>query len=239
MQIKKISIFLIFLFLILLSPSLSTAALDAPSIIFPTFIASPLWAGQIEFKWRGTGAAFYKYHINLPSGEAKEAVIGSTFKIIYDLELGNHSWAVSSCEDSEGENCSSWSGLENFTIISAPPELLKGLVPCGRKYDNPDTDIFESKPCQLADIFLLFKIVLDFLLWRAGLIILVLLIIAIGLISYFSLGSPTLFIQLRGIRDSAIRGYFMMFFAWLIINFLLAILGYRVSIFGRWWEIQF
>ncbi len=238
MQTRKLE-FLIFLFLILLSPGLSRAALSATSIIFPTFVDPSPWAGQIDFRWTGTGASFYKYHINLPSGEAKEAVIGSTFKIIYDLELGNHSWAVSSCEDSEGESCSSWSGLENFTIVSAPPELLRGLVPCGRKYNNPNTDFFESKPCQLADIFLLFKIVLDFLLWRVGPIILVLLIIAIGLISYFSFGSPTLFVQLGGIRDSVIRGYFMMFFAWLIINFLLAILGYQVSIFGRWWEIQF
>lgn len=122
----------------------------------------------------------------------------------------------------------------------APPESLKGLVPCGRRYDNPNTpEINETEPCQLKHIFLLFKNVLDFLLWRMGPIILVLLVLTVGIISYFAVGSPIIITQAKSILRSAGTGYAVIFLAWLMVNLLLALLGYQIGIFGRWWEIKF
>jgi len=112
-----------------------------------------------------------------------------------------------------------------------------GLVPCGRSSDDPKTEYNETKPCELKDIFLLFKNIVDFILWEVGLIVLVLLIVVVGLTYFFSGGTTPE--TVKSILNSAGKGYGIMFFAWIIINFILAILGYKVEIFGRWWQIKF
>ncbi len=236
--LKIFLVFLLFLYFAVNSIPVN-AALTAPNITYPKSSDSPVWAGKIEFKWSDTGADYYKYHINLPSGEAREGITNTTLQEIYDLGLGNHSWAVSSCDNSEGTSCGNWSNTKSFTIESAPDELLKGLVPCGRQYDNPQTDIIESKPCQMTDILVLVKYVLDFVLWRVGPITLVLLILATGMVSYFNVGSPDINVRVKSILKSAISGYIMILLAWLIVNTFLAIIGYRIGIFGQWWKLRF
>ena len=228
----KISIFLLLLFFAF--SSLATT-LQPPNLIFPTSNDSPLGKGQIEFHWSSvSGANYYQYHINLPDGTSKGKIVSQTIIKIYDLPLGAHSWTVRSCEDKAAQICSSWSPLENFDIIAMAPELTKGLVPCGRLYDNPNTLINESKPCEFTDIFVLFKRVLDFILWRMGPTILVLLIIATGVIFYFSMGGPMVMAQAKSILRSALLGYGLIFLAWLIITLILRILGYTLS---KWWSI--
>ena len=235
---------LIFVFLFFLSwfipLNFIDASLDVPTIVYPKSSDSPVLAGKIEFRWIHTGANYYKYHINLLTiGESREGMSDAAFQEIYNLDLGDYSWAVSSCSNSIGTDCGNWSGNESFTIESAPDEMLKGLVPCGRKYDNPQTDIIESKPCQMTDIFVLIKYILDFVLWRVGPIILVLLVLITGLVSYFNVGSPDINVRIKSILKSSISGYIVIFLAWLIVNTFLAIIGYRIGIFGRWWEIRF
>jgi len=215
------------------------ASLNTPNIIYPKNSDSPLWAGKIEFRWSDTDANYYKYHINLPTGESREGMASANFQEIYDLSLGSHSWAVSSCNDSQGTDCGNWSSNESFIVESAPNEFLKGLVPCGRKYDNPQTDIIESKPCQLTDILVLVKYVLDFILWRIGPTTLVLLVLAVAVVSYFNVGSPDITVKIKSILKAAISGYIIIFLAWLMINTFLAIIGYRIGVFGRWWELKF
>ncbi len=233
----------IFTFLFFLScfiPLVSAnASLNAPNIIYPKSSDSPIWAGKIEFKWSNTGTDYYKYHINLPTGESREGIINTTFQEVYDLSLGSHSWAVSSCNNSQGTDCGTWSSTESFTIESAPDKLLKGLVPCGRKYDKPQTDIIESKPCQFTDIFVLVKYVLDFVLWRIGPFVLALLILAAGVIIYFNVASPDINVRIKSILKSTITGYLIILLAWLAVNAVLTILGYETTIFGRWWELNF
>ncbi len=236
---EKKSFKFIFVFLFFLSwfiPLTSTnASLNAPNIIYPKNSDSPVLAGKIKFKWSNTGANYYKYHINLPTGASKEGITNATIQEIYDLGLGDYSWAVSSCSDSIGIYCGDWSSAESFTVESAPSKLLKGLVPCGRKYDNPETDITESKPCELTDIFVLIKYVLDFVLWRIGLIALVLLTIFTAVVSYFSLGTPGTIINIKQSWQRIGTGYLIMFFAWIIINMILRILGFSI----KWWIIPF
>lgn len=237
MEVKISKILLVFLLINFLYPAFTEAALQTPSIIYPTSAESPIWAGKIDFRWTSTGANYYQCHLNLPDGSSKERIVSSTFSEFYDLGLGNYSWAVRSCKDPEAENCGDWSSLEDFRIISAPEGMSGGLVPCGRRYDNPKTpEINEAEPCQFKHIFWLFKNALDFLLWKLGLIILVLVILAVGLISYFGLGSPTAINQIKSIRDSVLRGYLIIFLAWLIVNVILRVLGYTMP---KWWIITF
>lgn len=237
MNLKKLSFkILIFGVLFFLVSPVSANSLEPPTIIYPTQSDFPIWAGTINFKWTDTDADFYKYHINLPDGQSKEETINSTGKIIYDLKAGDYSWAVCSCNDSRGNNCGEWSSSESFIVSSPPAEFSGGLIPCGRKYDNPDTAaINESEPCQFKHIFLLLKNILDFLLWRLGPIIFVLLILTIGVLSYFSFGSPGIIARVRSILKSAITGYILIFLAWIIINIVLKLVGYTV----KWWIITF
>ncbi len=236
LKFSLFSIILLFSFFLLFN-SVLAANLNPPNIIYPKASDSPIWAGKIEFQWESiSGVNFYQYHIDLPGGADKEELVSATSKEIYDLNVGNYSWAVRSCQDSTGANCGQWSDSQSFTIVAAPTEFQKGLVPCGRLYDDPSTsEINESKPCQITDIFVLLKNILDFLLWRLGLIILVLLVIATGVIFYFSMGGPTTMVQAKSILRSAFFGYLFIFLAWTITNLLLKLLGYTI----KWWIITF
>lgn len=209
-----------------------------PAIIYPTRADSPIWAGEIEFRWTDPGANYYHYRINLPSGGPREGITNLTYVKIYDLGLGNHSWAVRACNDMEGKDCGDWSNVppEPFEIISAPLKFLKGLVPCGRKYDNPNTEFIESKPCELLDIFLLLQILLEFILWRLGPLILALLILLIGVISYFAPGFPSTIARIKSILRSALVGYLILLLSWIAITLILRILGFTM---GKWWILTF
>lgn len=237
----KLILFLFSLFLV--NPVFAT--LDPPNIVSPTLADSPLYAGEIKLEWKtDVKANFYQYHINLEDiGESEEAITTSFSKNIYTLEPGNYSWAVRSCGDSECKIHGTWSNepAEKFEVIWAPAGLTKkGLVACGRKYDSPDTPgINDAEPCGFKHIFLLLKNILDFLLWRAGPIILGLLIIVTGVMFYFSMGKAETLFRVRSLLKSAFVGYLLIFFAWLITNWILGVLGFQVDIFGRWWMVNF
>jgi len=227
--------FLFFIFIFLTFPFLAYSQLQQPNIIYPTSKDSPVYAGKIKFEWTETGAEFYKYHVDLPNGESHEGITNENHFYIYSLEKGIYYWAVRSCGDEEGENCGSWSEA-NFEIISAPPGFLGGIVPCGRNYDDEATPhINEAEPCQFRHLFLLLKNILDFLLWKLGIIVLGILVIVVGVMFYFSWGSAEVLTKVKSVFKSALTGYILMFFAWLALNLLLGLLGFQIDIFGRWW----
>ena len=69
--------------------------------------------------------------------------------------------------------------------------------------------------------------------------ILVLLAIATGVIYYFSMGAPTTMAKVKSILKSAGVGYLIIFTAWIVINLILAVLGYKIGVFGKWWILSF
>lgn len=217
------------------------ASLEAPAVVFPSADNS-LWAGAIDFQWTNTGADYYQYHINLPDGKSREEVLslGSNSRKIYDLAPGEYSWAVRSCRDKEARNCGSWSSVGSFKIVSAPSEVSGGLIPCGRSFDDPrTTGVNESKPCGIPDVFLLLKMILDFVLWRLGLIVLGLLAVATGVLHYFATWNPKAVEKVKPLWRSAVIGYLILFGAWVFVGWILSVLGYQVGIFGSWWKISF
>ena len=205
-----------------------------------------------------TGATAYQYTIdydsdNPPPEEKNEncpglvgtkiipPTINTSPSVFLNLEcLGKYNWFVTACLD---ENCQETGDQSNWHFTFAQPAGVckPSLVPCGRNCDVPAeiTPWNEREPCQIKHLFLLLRNIIDFLLWRVGLIILVLLSIATGVIYYFSMGAPTTIVNVRAIWRSVGVGYGILFFAWIIVNLLLAILGYKVGIFGHWWEIRF
>ncbi|PIV41664.1 MAG: hypothetical protein COS26_03250, partial [Candidatus Nealsonbacteria bacterium CG02_land_8_20_14_3_00_40_11] len=67
----------------------------------------------------------------------------------------------------------------------------------------------------------------------------VLLAVATGVIYYFSMGAPTTMVKVKSLLKSAGIGYGIVFLAWIIINLILAVLGFKVDFFGHWWQISF
>jgi len=216
------------------------ANLQPPTLLHPTLDDSPIYAGEIKLEWTNTEAPFYRYHINIPGGLSDGDVVRGTFVKLYNLgmvEGFTYTWTAASCDNEEGKDCISQNNSESFQIVAAPKELVGGLVPCGRQYDNPETKyINEAKPCGFSDLFVLLKLVLDFVLWKLGLIILVLLTVLTGLVSYFSFGGPETIAKVKSIFKSAVTGYIIILLAWLVVNLLLRFLGYT---FGQWWIISF
>lgn len=151
--------------------------------------------------------------------------------------LGIYNWAVRACSDQSCANSSEWS-LWKFNLVQGVISA-GGLVPCGRSYDDPATDYNEREQCGIKHIFFLLKNILDFILWRLGLIILVILVLINGVTIYFSLGGAEAMIKVKALLRSAITGYALILLGWCIINIILAIVGYQGDLFGPWFKISF
>ena len=236
---------------------LKTFKLSAPSNPSPED-GGELFTYDKYLSWSQVpGAKSYQYTIdydsdNPPADEKKEVCPNlagtkivppqtiSSPSILLGLEcLGKYRWSARACLDKDCLEPGDWAGPWSFNLVQGAPSEEKGLVPCGRISDNPDTPWNERDPCQFKHIFLLIKNILDFVLWRLGLIVLVLLTLAVGVIYYFSMGTPTTMVRVKSILKSAGMGYGIVFLSWIIINLILAILGFQVGIFGNWWQINF
>lgn len=149
--------------------------------------------------------------------------------------LGKYRWSVRACLDSNCQEVGDWASPWIFYFVQPTPPAKFGLVPCGRASDAPNTPWNEREACQFKHVFLLLKNILDLFLWRIGLIILVLLAIATGVVYYLSMGAPTTMAQVKSLLKSAGTGYAIILLAWIIINLILKILGYKF----QWWIITF
>lgn len=190
-------------------------------------------------RWEGA-AKYYRYEVDQAGSQIippTNVSRHSAFIPTEELELGEYSWHVQACLDRDCQETSQSGGPWYFTLVQE--ECKKGLVPCGRDCNVAETPWNERDSCQFKHIFLLLKNILDFILWRLGLIVLVLLAIATGVIYYFSMGAPTTMVKVKSLLQSAGKGYGIILLAWIITNLVLAILGFQVSVFGRWWEITF
>ena len=226
---------------------------DASSQSFTTFsLAAPvnpkpenngeLLTSKKYIRWdKVLGANFYQYHLDFQGAQKIPPTIVSTNSALLpigELELGNYTWWVKACLDEKCQETGEPAGPWHFTLVQGEGYQEKGIVPCGRDYDDPRTPWNEREPCQFKHIFIMLKNILDFVLWRLGLIILVLLVIATGVIYYFSMGAPQTMVKVKSLLKSAGTGYGIIFLAWIIINMLLAILGYQWEL-GDWWQISF
>jgi hypothetical protein len=160
-----------------------------------------------------------------------------------ELGVGEHAWHVKACLDENCQETGEFSDVWHFNVVEAkPPGGEAGLVPCGRDVNFPDPyGIDETERCGFQHIFLLLRNILDLALWRIGLIILVLLVLASGIIFYFSgqLGMPEPIFQVKSLWKAAGIGYSIIFSAYTLVNIFLAIFGYKIGVFGPWWVISF
>lgn len=156
--------------------------------------------------------------------------------------LGEYQWRVRSCLNNDCSVASDWAGSPVWIFNSLKPTASqeKGIVPCGRKDDNADTLYYdEREPCQIKHLGFMLQNILDFLLWRLGLIVMVILTVISGVVSYFSLGSPNALVQIKSIWKSAGIGWSIILLAWIFINLIMTLIGFQVQFFGHWWQLSF
>jgi hypothetical protein len=239
--------------------SFSTFPLTAPTNPLPENGGTS--TVPVTLRWQpDPGANFYQYKVVYETKAADEVLDGCDVKQIIpassqeapitekkqfflsSLCLGDYQWRVRSCFDEKCTIASDWdsSPIWRFTAVQPTPSKWDtGIVPCGRRYNDPNTPYNEREPCQLKHIGFMFQNIIDFILWRVGLIVLVILTIITGFIYYSSMGNTERIIRIKTMWRAAGTGFMIMLLAWTVINILLAALGYQVEFFGKWWKIDF
>ncbi len=200
-----------------------------------------------QFSWdKILGAKFYQFQIEYleaADGEEKECLEKEGEKITKIIAenstylllecKGKYRWQVKGCLDENCQESGDWN-VWRFDLVSegggAP-----GLVPCGRTSDNPDTPWDETKSCGIRHIFIMIKVIVDFVLFTLAPICLILLIAASGVMFYFSLKaeSATPLAKVKSLWKAAGIGFGILLFIWTIISIIFNLIGYQ---FGPWWR---
>ncbi|MDD5144614.1 MAG: pilin [Candidatus Pacebacteria bacterium] len=189
---------------------------------------------QKNLSWNPVeGANYYQYKI---SG-GPEGIVGtnSTFLETGNLNFQNYSWSVKACLDKDCQDAGEWANF-SFNLVPGDKECKKGLVPCGRNCDSPDTPYDDHRPCEFKDIFYIFRNILDFVLWTLIPILLIFLVTGSGIIYYTAMGDSGTLSKIKSIWKSFGKGFLIVFSAWFIVTFLLSLLGFQIEIFGKWWQ---
>ncbi|MBI4101518.1 MAG: hypothetical protein HY443_00960, partial [Candidatus Nealsonbacteria bacterium] len=210
------------------------------------------------------GANFYQYKVTYASRAAEETLASCITKegqqiipadpaqnppitpspgfLFNEICLGNYQWRVRSCLNNDCSVATDWSqsSVWNFNGLT-PASTAAGLVPCGRtgSKDNPATPYNERESCQIKHLGFLLQNIIDFLLWRLGIIVLLLFSVMSAVIAYFSLGGPGTLDRIKAIWKSFGFGYGIMLVSWILVNLVLTIAGFKVEFFGRWFELPF
>lgn len=237
----------------------TTLTLKAPTVFYPGNNGNLLTSDR-NLRWDpAPSAKFYQYTVdydsnNPPAEEQNQTdcknmagtkvkdltIISSNVAYIsYDC-LGKYVFHVKSCLDKDCNEPSDDMTITTFNLVQDEEAAKeKSIVPCGRYYDNPDTPWNERDTCQLEHVFILINNILDFILWKVGLIAIVVLAIITAITFYFSIGSTQALITVKSMLRNAGIGYLIMFLAWGVINLIIIIFGYKTATFGEWWRLHF
>ena len=127
-----------------------------------------------------------------------------------------------------------------FLFSLFPYQIEAGLVPCG----GP-----EQPPCKLCDLFVLFKNIIDFLLIPSPLNnniplvpLIAILFLVIGGVMYilaYLPGSPFTLQQANQLFTSVVKGLFIIYGAWVIVNLFFQVIGVQewTGLLKGWWQI--
>jgi len=203
------------------------------------------------FSWSPVdGANYYKYVMTyiLKSPEESEAscVIGTnTEKIVMSPSdfvslscLGEYTWKIQACLDKDCIESGDFSPEFHFSFVQGEPSLL-GLIPCNQYYDNPETSWNERDRCSVKHIFIMIKIIVDFIFWKIFPVLLVLLVIITAVMYFLSMGNIATVDQVKAMWRAAGIGYLIAFFAWTFVNVLLLLAGFKFESFGAWFSFTF
>ncbi|MGB4253506.1 MAG: pilin [Minisyncoccales bacterium] len=150
---------------------------------------------------------------------------------------GSGSGGGGSGSGGSGGGGSGGSGV-SYTKVECKPEQQGGLVPCGRRCDDPDTTINEQAPCTFCHFLVLFKRIIDFLTTIIAFPVLALMIIAGGIMFLTSSGNEKQLNKAKEILKTAVIGVVIILCAWLVIDTIITILTPGDSPLQSWNEIN-
>ncbi|MEK7658806.1 MAG: pilin [Patescibacteria group bacterium] len=127
---------------------------------------------------------------------------------------------ISAYSDGTAET-ESWN--DSYCPSTGDPKAT-GLVPCG-----------VSCTCTIENFFLMLARIYDFIVWYIATPLAVLALTIGGVIMMISAGNPNLFATGKKILYAAIIGLVLVFCSWLIIDFILAAIGYSMG--KPWWSL--
>lgn len=111
---------------------------------------------------------------------------------------------------------------DDCTACILPPLFHGSLVPCGRNYDDPLTNLDESAPCSLCHVLVLVKRGIDLGLTAVILPLIGLLIIVSGGFLIFAGGSPKNIATGKTILLTTAKGTALALGGWLLIETIIA-----------------
>jgi hypothetical protein len=228
-----------------------TVASLKPPVLTQPKTGEPESIPSIHAKWHEVfGANAYEHQLTYTTAEPEEtaeckSLVGSVTKgtspspsaTISALCAGQYSLQVRGCID---EACQKDPGLGQWSsplTFAVKEGAVGGLIPCGRPANNPNTPWDDREPCEIKHLFLLIKVILDFLLFRLVPIALVVLALYSGIMFYLSLGGVKALTQVISLWKSVGLGLIITFFAWTMVNVFLKLIGYQIGIFGNWYEL--
>lgn len=139
-----------------------------------------------------------------------------------------------------------------LAILSLPLMFVSaGVVPCGLAKDDPDQAGDQTVPCTLCHFFVLFKNIIDFVIFPVVPILAALMLTIGGFMYVFAYfnpgevlpggeGGPALLSQAKKVITSVVWGLIIIFASWLIINTFFQIIGVAdwTGLKGGWWKIN-
>ena len=121
----------------------------------------------------------------------------------------------------------------------AQQQMVRGLVPCGRRADDASTTVDESAPCSLCHFFILIDVVVDFALFKLAPPLALLMLIIGGGMFMLSAGNPQTVTTGKKIIESVLIGIVIIYGAYLFIGLFLQSIGlaaWTTDIYHTWWD---
>lgn len=112
-----------------------------------------------------------------------------------------------------------------------------GFVPCGLSFDDPNTPWDESDPCEIKDLIILVKRIIDFVFWQLAPIIIIIMALFSGIVFYTDFGNTNILARVKSIWKSIGKGLAIMLLAWTFVTIIMSTMGYT-GIYGLWWQIS-
>ncbi len=148
-----------------------------------------------------------------------------------DINPGvEESISAGNCKDGIDNDC------DGFADICGDEECgcAGGLVPCGRRIDDPTTLVDETQKCTFCHFFIFGKRITDFVFLKLGISLVMLLITIGGFLFITSQGSPSRVSLARGFVKTALTGLGISGGVWFILNTFFAIVLPGTPYFKTW-----
>jgi hypothetical protein len=119
------------------------------------------------------------------------------------------------------------------TVHAAEPNSSTGIVPCGRETDNPETENDETNRCSFCHLALIANNLVLFFFSIASLLAVLMFIVA-AFMYVFVGANPVSKNQAKEAAMNVVKGYLIVFVAWLIVDFVLSAWGFIDPLGGSW-----